>query len=1686
MTEEQKKKIIDNITSSALPKFFQLVDKLETEVIDICYDGLYETELYLITNNEGYEYISSYSFGKSSDNYDEIRLLSLFMDTSDPENPKIIYKNNNNLFNKWKNYRQNYKLYADKKEVKMTEILKAIKSSITNYENTDELYKYCSSTVDKMNLVCNWWNNSSITSSTTSDIGAIKKMLMTDKDTKQSDYQSKLTSYYQIRTNVNNITYYTYYKAASNYIKSFIEYQKLQNGFYGLMSCYNNIIIDDIIFDLEKYLDNTDIIKTVNSKTKAEEPVINPVTKNDLTYKSLFSDFVNQSLDEDKQKKEENSYNISSVTSLSPWFGYREVKDGKIVKNLVTGKSNYYYDLIKAYCILVINARRNNYINWVNNYLSLCALILGKDNYDKYFNSETGLLAKLSTNSITKEQVQTEVLNMGSDFSTDDYTKDIRIYFNDNSIKSLNNGSVYEDAYEINILSKKLILLDNHVLSNGSDNDSNIAQYQGSYEKSIKRTNLAKQEKLILEFLEFMFEPDTESIEIGADIGNKLEVHLYNINYNLDWGENEQKSIKEFMKDTEAINLFKNQFLKETYINNFDAALENANSYFDNIVTLYKDKKVKNTPIYYNGYNYLCKTYNFITDQSIIEWFQGVPSMPTKKSFSSNINLSKLCGLCDAICYFNEDEEAKNPTSFGSKNQPNYFYYPFKVLLAAQSYSGVNLFINMFNQISTMLTYITTWWTRQVSPWVNKYEYYLSFSNMITCYELCKSSPEKNDTAIKFKDMGIKANYNCVSSDIALTSPEPGYLIIDTLKNSVQQTLGFMLPDDESIMYSTAAEDAANAGGISTDLGGYSSFDPTQEEFRPQNYNNYNQYLSKNEYYTSILRNREGFTSPTIKGLKQVLKERFQQSKRERFSNNKIFITYSKYEIMFELLQSYTGIYQKYISAIIKICSYYGMFFVQYLDCLPTATQYFTRSEDKKSTLDYNRSAFTSAINSFQQFITNTSSMKQTDGSAKIINFTDDWESNKEVIRCLLVIASKLKDYTFDSKSVKPWQEISVNITSQLKAPSTNENTNIGPGASAADSDTDIAKDIEVTSSSLYSILSKCFKLTEKASETDTKFSEYSTTITGDSVYKSIVELKQKLNNTNNSDVNYYQLTEQLSDLEAKLYQTLQKNPLVVRSYSHNGLDSKANNSINDITKYCTVIMFILFMLSNNGNKITTGLYDYTIFESAVRFVDKDAEQYYQIYNDLVSMLYNGSDSNKNNPLDNIVSTIKSISNETIKVDLSKYSNGSSPNTPFNDENVNLKPGLTRRSLIILYAVISNFYFSKANLDNANNYNLYNEYYTLMGSEPESSPFYALSTGAETFKNNSYIKGFNNSFYNKLMNDNDDFRIYSEKSNYGITEYFVSPKTGRKVYTYINNQKQPVNYKAHGVSRESFINFLNKQNSNQQMNKQRPSAIINKQNNKENFVSTGSMGAAYNREMDTITGPALFTDQILRNGQTWKDLHERVDKTGIATDGPGILGGGPGNGYDQAMKSHIKNMEILESANNEFNTPEILKQINKNINNDLGSTPVNSLYNRGNQTKAKIIELQDRAVGVLPERFYPERTKNRNIYKTNEIIPIAGFDVAEARMGEEATKTHSVAYLKRSHGRRLPNATPTGALLEQQFGGVVPPAFSATIGEPQNNREGFASMPTIEENNLDRQFTGVEGGKYWMPKKFVH
>ena len=316
------------------------------------------------------------------------------------------------------------------------------------------------------------------------------------------------------------------------------------------------------------------------------------------------------------------------------------------------------------------------------------------------------------------------------------------------------------------------------------------------------------------------------------------------------------------------------------------------------------------------------------------------------------------------------------------------------------------------------------------------------------------------------------------------------------------------------------------------------------------------------------------------------------------------------------------------------------------------------------------------------------------------------------------------------------------------------------------------------------------------------------------------------------------------------------------------------------------------------------------------------------------------------------------------------------------------------------------------------------------------------------------------------------FEVYRDKGNSAsdINEYFIDKHTGGRVYTYIHGQKQMVNYPQHGITRSEFEAFVNRRNhhvvfdnvdthekassgtTQKQTGGDQPVLINNRtpasdQSNREGFLSSGVYGATYDEKNRSLIGQSLYTDMMLENGTTWRTLGDRVKKTGRANDGPNILGAGPGNEFDGAMKAHLKNVDLFDGLSTEYQTPEKLKEINKNINQDMGSTPTNALYNRGFQSKAKIVDIGDRAVCAMPEKFMPERDRNRQIFKTHQVISYPGYDVNIERIGQDLNAGLQAGHTQRSHGRRLNIPSKSkDSLLASQFGGIVPKQFGATAG----------------------------------------
>ena len=248
MTDDQKKLVKDNISVNALPRFFQLIDKYETDIISICKDGMYETEIEILLQNDAWKNLKGYYF-KQKNGSKKVAVYAPFYD----ENTNTeIYKTNNNLFTQWKDYRTNYVIVtSDGTELTIKELFEALKGFMSKYDS-NTTYTWARDTTDYINALMNFWNTASATTATQSGLSAIKRQLTTNATDYETTYQNNFTAFSQIRTNVNGITYKEYYQTASDYINAYYNHAYLINGCYGIMNVLDTVISDDIVYNIDK------------------------------------------------------------------------------------------------------------------------------------------------------------------------------------------------------------------------------------------------------------------------------------------------------------------------------------------------------------------------------------------------------------------------------------------------------------------------------------------------------------------------------------------------------------------------------------------------------------------------------------------------------------------------------------------------------------------------------------------------------------------------------------------------------------------------------------------------------------------------------------------------------------------------------------------------------------------------------------------------------------------------------------------------------------------------------------------------------------------------------------------------------------------------------------------------------------------------------------------------------------------------------------------------------------------------------------------------------------------------------------------------------------------------------------------------------------------------------------------
>lgn len=187
----------------------------------------------------------------------------------------------------------------------------------------------------------------------------------------------------------------------------------------------------------------------------------------------------------------------------------------------------------------------------------------------------------------------------------------------------------------------------------------------------------------------------------------------------------------------------------------------------------------------------------------------------------------------------------------------------------------------------------------------------------------------------------------------------------------------------------------------------------------------------------------------------------------------------------------------------------------------------------------------------------------------------------------------------------------------------------------------------------------------------------------------------------------------------------------------------------------------------------------------------------------------------------------------------------------------------------------------------------------------------------------------------------------------------------------------------------------------------------------EGFISSGSEGSAMRN--GAVIGPNIYSNQIIQNGKDWNSIVDSVKKDGTASDGPGTLGAAKGKGFDESMKNQKKYNQYMDKnvtvSTEEMN--KVTRAINSGIDNSLGDI---SMYNRGSQVKGNLIIQSglNSTVGMLDEKYYSERQKNRNIYTVTKAVHIKGFDVNPENMGAEFGNYKPAKVLNRK-GKKVPN-----------------------------------------------------------------
>lgn len=256
--------------------------------------------------------------------------------------------------------------------------------------------------------------------------------------------------------------------------------------------------------------------------------------------------------------------------------------------------------------------------------------------------------------------------------------------------------------------------------------------------------------------------------------------------------------------------------------------------------------------------------------------------------------------------------------------------------------------------------------------------------------------------------------------------------------------------------------------------------------------------------------------------------------------------------------------------------------------------------------------------------------------------------------------------------------------------------------------------------------------------------------------------------------------------------------------------------------------------------------------------------------------------------------------------------------------------------------------------------------------------------------------------------------------------------------------------------------------------------IIEETPAKEGFIASGTNGAVFNPRSNSIEGAHLYSNQMIQNGKSWGDVVDAAQKENVATDGPGSIGAGKGNGYDSAFKAQCKLAEAWENVRNGFMTNEEFNSLSQEINSSTAPQSDTSMFNRGNQTCGKMTILPNKLVCVIDEKYMDERSKNRDIFKTNTIVHCQGYDIDTNNVGRALSDSHFSKYLMNNNGhRKITNAGASTGGLNVAKNDNEPKNAAAETFKAKFRKEGFAKSSSKGYRTVKNS---CDGGVWYQRK----